>query len=77
MSYEEGEEYAKSKKMLFFEASAKTADHVREIFEEVSRKLGERVVIDKPRKLEHPENKKITMSAQGSVGQQGQKGYCC
>lgn len=63
--------------MLFFEASAKTADHVKDIFEEVSRKLGEKISVDKPKRLEHPENKKITMNAQGSVGQQNQRGYCC
>ena len=76
MGREEAEEYAKGKGMLFFEASAKTADRVGDIFHEVARKMCS-VIEVKPRRAEETQPKKILVQPQQGVPQQNRGGCTC
>jgi len=47
VSYEEGESYAKAHDMLFMETSAKTGEHISEIFEKSVQKIDENITENK------------------------------
>ena len=54
VSFNEGKDFAKNNGMIFFEASAKTADNVNEIFSESANIVNRKIIdciIDQPQLL--------------------------
>eukprot|EP01017_Pseudomicrothorax_dubius_P009510 TRINITY_DN1323_c0_g1_i4.p1 TRINITY_DN1323_c0_g1~~TRINITY_DN1323_c0_g1_i4.p1 ORF type:complete len:253 (+),score=44.26 TRINITY_DN1323_c0_g1_i4:74-760(+) len=69
------EEYAKARKMMFFEASAKTAEHVNLAFLEISKKLMAKKPVHPKSKYDvKPRDGKLTATPQDPVQN---KNSCC
>lgn len=74
---EVAETFAKEKNMLFFETSAKTAEHVSECFNLLTNNIVKELEKNQPKKKVENEKNKIDL-ADKNVGQGNRgKGYCC
>eukprot|EP01016_Furgasonia_blochmanni_P048239 TRINITY_DN7158_c0_g1_i6.p1 TRINITY_DN7158_c0_g1~~TRINITY_DN7158_c0_g1_i6.p1 ORF type:complete len:283 (-),score=46.93 TRINITY_DN7158_c0_g1_i6:128-976(-) len=62
VTYDEAKDFARKKKMHFFEVSAKTSDNVTEAFVTISKKLIESKEKEKERDRESARNQKTTVS---------------
>uniref|UniRef100_A0A7S3H7M7 Uncharacterized protein n=1 Tax=Spumella elongata TaxID=89044 RepID=A0A7S3H7M7_9STRA len=72
VSREVAEEWAKSKGMLFLEASAKTKEGISQVFQEVVQK-----VLENPTLLSNTRPSKSGSRSLGSSANTSSKGACC